>query len=165
MAALPSEMGQRVPIQRGNLMGSPLPRKAPLAKSSFAPCDLHKANLQRPITRITHRMAVQRAVDLIGARIQYPPTLGELATLAGLSRTYFSLVFREITGKTLREYILKARMDKAKELLRDINLKIKEIARQVGFTDPNHFSRTFKKEMGKTPTDWRTENITIERQS
>ncbi len=164
MASLISGMAERMRIQRGSLMGSSAEDGRPgLDKnSSIAPPDLCKINFQKGITTIKHRMAVQRALDLISARIQDAPTLGELAFFVGLSRTYFSLVFREITGKGLREYILQARIDKAKDLLRDINLEIKEIAHQVGFRDANHFSRTFKRKTGRTPTDWRAENRTIE---
>lgn len=121
--------------------------------------DLSQINSQRIITTIKHRMAVQKTLDLIRARIQDPPTLGELAFLAGLSRTYFSPVFKDVAGMRLQDYLSQARINKAKDLLSDINLTIKQIAYEVGFRDPNHFSRTFKKKTGITPTNWRLKKV------
>ena len=129
--------------------------KLSLDKRDFAFCDLHPIRPQESITTIKHRMAVQRALDLIRLRFQNPPTLAELAFFAGLSRTYFSPVFKEIAGMGLRDYLTRARINKAQDLLGDLNLTVKQIAYQVGFTDPNYFSRTFKKETGVAPTTWR----------
>ena len=108
---------------------------------------------------LKHRGAVQKALEMIETRIQDPPTLGELASFTGLSRTYFSPVFREVVGMGLQDYLICARIDKAKELLSDINLTIKQIAYEAGFKDPDHFSRTFKKKTGTTPTDWRLRKL------
>lgn len=120
------------------------------------PCQI---NSQKVITTAKHRMAVQKVVDLIENRLCDPPTLGELALLAGLSRTYFSPLFKEVVGVRLRDYLLQARINKAKNLLSDINLTIKQIAYDVGFRDPDHFSQTFKKKTGITPTNWRLKKV------
>lgn len=111
------------------------------------------------VTTLKHRTAVQRALDTIEARIKNPPSLAELASLTGLSRTYFSRIFKETTGMTLRDYLIQFRLDKAKDLLDDINLEIKQIAYEVGFNDPDHFSRSFKKKTGLSPTEWRLKKI------
>ena len=123
-------------------------------------------NLRKPVqfksqkvTISKHHTSVQRALDIIEARIQNPPSLTELASLAGLSRTYFSRIFKETTGMTLRDYLIQFRLDKAKDLLDDINLEIKQIAYEVGFNDPDHFSRSFKKRTGLSPTEWRLKKI------
>ncbi len=121
--------------------------------------DLCHIHCQKVMTTIKHRVAVQKAQDLIRARIQDPPRLCELACLAGLSRTYFSPVFKEVVGMGLQDYLICARIDKAKELLSDINLTIKQIAYEAGFKDPDHFCRTFKKKTGTTPTDWRVRKL------
>ena len=118
-----------------------------------------KRHPAKVVTTIKHRIAVQKAQDLIRARIQDPPTLAELAFLTGLSRTYFSPVFKEVVGMGLKDYLTQARINKAKDLLGDINLTIKKIAYEVGFRDPNHFSRTFKKRTGATPTNWRLRKV------
>ncbi len=128
-------------------------------QSNFAPGHLYQINSQKVIARIKHRMTVQKALDMIEDRLYDPPTLGELAHLAGLSRTYFSPVFKEAVGMRLRDYLSQARIDKAKELLGDTSLTIKQVAYKVGFKDPDHFCRTFKKKTGITPTNWRLMNI------
>ncbi len=59
----------------------------------------------------------------------------------------------------LQDYLTRARLDKAKDLLSNIDLKIKRIAYETGFKDPNYFCRTFKKKMGLNPTNWRVRKI------
>jgi len=116
-------------------------------------------NSQHTFSILKHRMAVQKALGLIEAKIQDPPTLGELATFSGLSRTYFSHVFKEVMGITLRDYLIQARLERAKDLLGNIDLKIKKIAYEAGFCDPNYFCRFFKKKIGLNPTNWRLKLI------
>ena len=128
-------------------------------KKNFVLSDLRQINSPKTITTIKHRMAVQKALDLIRARIQDPPSLGELALLTGLSRTYFSPVFKEVVGMGLQDYLTQARINKAKDLLGNINSTVKQIAYDVGFRDPDHFSRTFKKKTGITPTNWKLKKV------
>jgi len=139
----------------GDLMESSQNRSIGFEKRNFISGDLRQMDSQKVITTIKHLKAVQIALDLIKTRIQDPPTLVELASFAGLSRTYFSTVFKEVVGVTLQDYFHQARINKAKNLLSDMNLTIKRIAYEVGFRDPDHFSRTFKKKTGITPTNWR----------
>ena len=124
-------------------------------EKNFASVHLCQINSQKVITTMKHRMAVQKVLELIKARAHDPPTLGELALLAGLSRSYFSPVFKEVVGMRLQDYLFQARINKARDLLSDINLTIKQVAYKVGFRDPNHFSRSFKKKTGMTPTNWK----------
>ena len=116
--------------------------------------DLPQSDSQKAITSLKHRMAVQKGLDMIEARNQDPPTLTELASFSGLSRNYFSCVFKEVTGMRLRDCLVQTRLNKAKDLLKDFNLEIKEIAHKIGFRDPNHFCRIFKKKTGVSPTGW-----------
>ena len=72
-----------------------------------------------------------------------------------LSPYYFSKLFKEETGENFIEYLTKLRIQKAKELLVDKEKSMKEICGQVGYSDPNYFSRIFKKSVGVTPTEYR----------
>lgn len=112
-------------------------------------------NPKRAITMIKHQMAVQKAIEKIKEKIEDTPTLSELASISGLSRTYFSNIFKETTGIKLQEFITQTRLEKAKNLLIDFEQKIKEVAFKTGFKDPNYFCRTFKRKIGLTPTHWR----------
>ena len=72
-----------------------------------------------------------------------------------LSPTYLCAFFKKSTGKTLNEFITEIRLAKAKELLRDVRLKLYQIAAKVGFTDVNYFSTLFKRRVGCTPSEFR----------
>lgn len=121
--------------------------------------DLFQIDSQNIVTILRHRVAVQKALDMIQERIHDLPTLSELAKSTGLSRTYLSFVFKEVTGMRLQDYFAQVRLEKAKDLLGNIDLKIKQIAYEVGYTDPNYFCRAFKKKMGLNPTNWRLRRI------
>ncbi len=71
-----------------------------------------------------------------------------------LSPTYFSAVFKELVGETFIEYLIKARVEKAKELLATGQYKIYEIANRVGYEDRRYFSEVFKKHTGLNPAEY-----------
>ena len=72
-----------------------------------------------------------------------------------ISPYYFSRIFKEGTGENFIEYLTSVRMEKAKELLGNGEYSMKEIGVMVGFSDPNYFSRSFKKNVGVTPTEYK----------
>ena len=72
-----------------------------------------------------------------------------------LSKNYLCSLFKKKTGENIVEYITKIRIEKAKLLLRDYNLKINEISEQLGFSDTNYFSRTFKKYAAFSPSEYK----------
>ena len=74
-----------------------------------------------------------------------------MARDAGLSRQHFTELFRHHFGMAPMKYVLQARMHRAAHLLRDQNLRVSDVARAVGFEDPFHFSRSFRKEFGISP--------------
>ena len=121
--------------------------------------DFSQINPKKAITIIKHRIAIKKTIEILEAKMQDLPTLAELGSLSGLSRTYFSQVFKETTGMKLQEYITEVRLKKAKNLLSNIDLKIKEVAYETGFKDPNYFCRTFKRKMGLNPTNWRVKKL------
>lgn len=78
-------------------------------------------------------------------------TIPEISQFLQLSHTQFYRKLKAITGKTPSQFVNAIRMEKAHELLLHSHLNISEVAYKVGFSDPNYFSRIFKKEFGKTP--------------
>lgn len=72
-----------------------------------------------------------------------------------ISPYYFSKLFKEEAGENFIEYLTKVRIAHAKELLRNPALSIKEICILSGYSDPNYFSRIFKKQEGLTPSEYR----------
>ncbi|MDO4518717.1 MAG: response regulator [Eubacteriales bacterium] len=84
-------------------------------------------------------------------------SLNSVCSYLNISTSYFSTIFKEETGETFTEVLIRTRMDKAKELLSNTTLKNYEIAEMVGFSDPHYFGISFKKATGKTPTEYAKE--------
>lgn len=82
-------------------------------------------------------------------------SLEDVSIKVDISPYYFSKLFKEETGSNFIEYLTKLRMDEAIRLLKETDLSMKEICLQVGYQDPNYFSRNFKKYTGLTPTEAR----------
>lgn len=78
----------------------------------------------------------------------------EIAGKFYISPQYLSRLFKEQTGKNFSDYLIMLRLSKAKELLEETNMSIKDISYSVGYSDPNYFSRLFKKEMGISPSEY-----------
>jgi AraC family transcriptional regulator len=78
-------------------------------------------------------------------------SLRELAQLVQLSPHYFSQLFKQSTGFSPHQYILRCRIDRGKQLLRKGGLSIAGVAKMVGFVDQSHFHRHFKRLEGITP--------------
>ncbi|WP_168123215.1 AraC family transcriptional regulator [Paenibacillus sp. HB172176] len=82
-------------------------------------------------------------------------TVDKLADIAGLSRFHFSRLFKDLTGRTVTEYITSTRLDKAEAMLLHSPLTVTEIAAATGFSDIYYFSRTFKKHKKTAPSSLR----------
>lgn len=82
-------------------------------------------------------------------------TLNEIAPLVNLSPSRLRHIFKADTGLSLKQYQNQLRMQKARELLEDSFLSIKEIMLETGIADRKHFARSFKKTFGTTPTEHR----------
>ena len=72
-----------------------------------------------------------------------------------ISPYYFSKIFKEETGRNFVEYVTDIRIGRARELLLSSDMSMKEICGEVGYGDPNYFSRIFKKHAGVTPTEYK----------
>ena len=83
-------------------------------------------------------------------------TLEHTATIFYVSKEYLSKVFRIETGKGFLEYLTMLRMERARELITDYKVPIKEVGELVGYIDQAHFYKTFKKYHGKTPGEIRS---------
>lgn len=81
--------------------------------------------------------------------------LESIADEIGLSSKYISRIFKEITGTSITDYISLIRMSKAKEMLLNTDLKIGDIAQQIGIESRTTFLRIFKKHEGISPMDYR----------
>ncbi|HEX7057943.1 MAG TPA: response regulator [Bacilli bacterium] len=82
-------------------------------------------------------------------------SLQEVADYIGLNASYFSQLFKQTTGETFVQYRIKRRMERAKQLLADPRNRITDISFEVGYADHPHFTKTFKKMTGYTPSEYR----------
>ncbi|NLW11714.1 MAG: response regulator [Clostridiaceae bacterium] len=82
-------------------------------------------------------------------------SLESAATKISLSPQYLSRIFSAQMGRTFIDYLTDIRIKKAKDLLRGTDLSVKEISLKLGYSDPNYFSRIFKRITGRTPSDFR----------
>lgn len=100
---------------------------------------------------------VHRAQRLICDRLADPDlALSDLAAVAGLSINQLTRCFREQFGQTPIQYVLHLRLERARDLLRQSQLSIKQIARQAGFRDQGYFTRQFTRAVGHSPSVFRT---------
>ena len=83
--------------------------------------------------------------------------LQDVAKAVNMSKSRFSTVFSQTTGQSFTEYLIYLRLGKAKELLKTSNLKSSQIATEIGYNDSHYFSYIFKKNVGMTPSEYRSQ--------
>ncbi|MEH3035749.1 MAG: AraC family transcriptional regulator [Sphingomonas adhaesiva] len=98
---------------------------------------------------------IHQIMNEILARPEAEHSLEALARQAELTPSHFCRVFKKATGTTPHQYVMKARLDRAQELLGGSDLPIAAIADQLGFTSQSHFTRAFRQYAGQTPSGWR----------
>lgn len=101
---------------------------------------------------------VEQAKEYIDSHYSDDISLDEVSREINISPYYFSKLFKEETGGNFIDYVTAIRMEKAKELLSTTDKSMKEICSEVGYSDPNYFSRSFKKNVGVTPTEYKEGN-------
>lgn len=98
---------------------------------------------------------IEMAKDYINTNYSKDISLDDVSRIVNISPYYFSKIFKEDTGENFIEYLTCIRMERAKELLSMAGYSMKEICSMVGYSDPNYFSRSFKKNVGVTPTEYK----------
>ena len=107
----------------------------------------------------TNKNPIQKAKDYIQDHLGESITIKLIAQQVYMSPTYFSVYFKEQTGETILDYITKTRLKKATELLETTDLKIYDIAVQLGYQDTKYFSRLFRQWYGYTPSQYREAHL------
>ena len=96
---------------------------------------------------------LEQAISYIDSHYSGKITLDEVAAAAYMSSNYFSSYFRKVTGISFSEYVTRIRISHARELLRDTDKSVTEIAMECGFHNISNFYRLYKKQVGKPPRD------------
>ena len=97
------------------------------------------------------KFKLQQVINYIDTYLDCDLSLSELAGLVQMSSHYFCQLFKQSTGFSPHQFVIRCRIERAKELLSKDRQTIAEIARSVGFTDQSHFHRHFKRLVGVTP--------------
>ncbi len=98
---------------------------------------------------------LRRVTDHLEAHLAEEITVARLAREAGLSEFHFSRRFKQTTGFSPFQYLLRLRLARARQLLRETDLSIIEVGLESGFPNPSYFARLFRREVGVTPSGYR----------
>lgn len=127
-----------------------------LKESLFAICDYIKVNKSK------YGKVIDEAIRYIHNHYHEPSfCIEDVAGAVSLSTSYFSTVFRSETGYTFTDYLIRVRMNKAKELMIHTNLKVYEISSRVGYDNAAYFSAAFKRYTGMSPSEYQTSGGTV----
>ena len=104
---------------------------------------------------------LQRAEEYIYEHLEHNLSVTAMAQILQMSPYYFSRLFKQSTGLSPHQYLLKCRVEHAKQLLKTTNLSIAVVATQVGFVDHSHFARHFKRQVGILPRQFRAHSKNV----
>lgn len=162
-------MPQCAPIPRVEKMAVQMRQLQDLARNNYPDITLN-AMTTSIITEIYGQLYAEMSVDtnLIGSKQIYSDIadfirtnisknlkIFEIAEAFGYSSKYLSHLFTKVSGMSLKQFIMNARIEKACFFLTDSDRTISEIADELGFSDVHNFSRSFKKITGLTPSAYR----------
>ena len=103
----------------------------------------------------TSNEVVETAKSYIEANFNKNLSLEDVSRQVNISSYYLSRIFKETTGENFIDYLTNLRIERAKDLISKTQYSMKEICNMCGYSDPNYFSKSFKKNVGVTPTEYR----------
>jgi DNA-binding GntR family transcriptional regulator/AraC-like DNA-binding protein len=98
---------------------------------------------------------LRRVSELVRTKLEDELTLDEMAESAGLSPAHFSQMFRQSTGQSPHQFVVRERIERAKEMLRSAEARVLDVAVACGFKTQQHFARVFRRMCGASPTEYR----------
>jgi AraC family transcriptional regulator, arabinose operon regulatory protein len=116
-------------------------------------------NVRLPDLKIEKNEKISKVITFIELNYYNDISVDLISEHVSVSRSHLTRIFKKSTGYSLKQYIIKFRIDKAKSLLLDTDLSMIEIAHSVGIEDAYYFSRLFKEQEGVAPTQFKKDNI------
>ena len=102
-----------------------------------------------------YQIYVEQAVDYIQRNFKSNIKINDLASYIGIDRSYLTSIFKSVTKLSPQEYLVNYRMERAKTMLKNADMKVSDVAENVGYHDPLTFSKMFKKCVGMSPSDYK----------
>ena len=109
----------------------------------------------RQLTGGVAEESLRRVLEYIQANLDGDLHLQELAEIADLSTFHFAKLFKRSTGCSPHQFVLRRRLERAKELLRNPHISLSEVSLRAGFADQSHLTNVFRRFVGLTPSRFR----------
>jgi AraC-like DNA-binding protein len=106
-------------------------------------------------TSLSVEQRIARAESVAAQSLHLGVDVNQMARAAGYDRSYFSRLYRRVRGEPAKEFLARLRLQEARHLLTDTDLKVADVARQIGYRNAFVFLRMFKRHTGQTPARWR----------
>ncbi|WP_219993751.1 helix-turn-helix domain-containing protein [Aliarcobacter cryaerophilus] len=119
---------------------------------------MYKSNKNAGFFKLIENPQLSKTFEAIHHSLDKKWGLDDLAGIAGMSRTNYSVKFKELSGMTPLDYLTYCRLEKAKQLLKESGKSVPEVSEAIGYPAHEHFQKLFKKKIGKTPSAYRKEN-------
>ncbi len=119
---------------------------------------MHKSNKKAGFFKLIENPQISKTLEAIHHNLDRKWGLDDLAEIAGMSRTSYSVKFKELSGMTPLDYLTYCRLEKAKQLLKESGKSVPEVSEAIGYPAHEHFQKLFKKKIGQTPSAYRKEN-------
>lgn len=100
--------------------------------------------------------SILKAVSFMNKHLSEELRVADVAKQAAMSRSYFSLCFKDIIGKSFHDYLRDARLANAKAMLKETANPIYRVAQQCGYPNEKYFTRVFREQIGMLPSEYRT---------
>jgi len=114
------------------------------------PLALSQARRTSGMTGVDAR--IRKILEVVLRELRKPYPIGDLAAPLRLSPSRFEHIFKRETGYSFKAFLRVARLAKAKDMLGDCTLRVKEVAAAVGYLDVSHFVRDFRRQYGRRPS-------------
>ncbi|MFZ5968522.1 MAG: helix-turn-helix domain-containing protein [Bacillota bacterium] len=110
--------------------------------------------INNSVDTITKKFEIERTIEFMHQHFGEKLTIDSLAKIANMSQAHFIRTFKKETKLAPMEFLIRLRIDKAKKLLRSENMNITQVSLKCGFSSTSHFSSSFSKQAGITPSEY-----------
>lgn len=122
---------------------------------------IEKSPVSKTIDNNYKELYIKKTLDFIETNFSRDITVPEMAKNIGLNKNYFSSFFKKSIGMSPQQYLIKFRVNKACELMKNSELTISDVSRSVGYNDSLGFSKIFKKTIGLSPKAYRESHLKL----